>query len=208
MASHSNQVEEQKIRMLNGQCMMKALTMNNEMTENELCNHFITLTCQPDELIVREVKQLLQNALSDGFIVKNGKHYSLPSLKNYCFVDSDDSNLGLDALYENVDNPTKDVDEYHDSTVEVVIEYEDLVDNNTDSGEKAEQSSEDRDDIFLNIYVERGGELELVYNNISEVNKGYEGDIDTSTDSDLVTPRKRKSKGTVDCEDFKKRRDT
>lgn len=84
-----NENEEQQMRMLNGRSVMNALAfMQNEATENELCEHIITLTGQPDDLVKQEVKRILHYGINNGFLVKNGKNFSLPSSKNVYHVDN------------------------------------------------------------------------------------------------------------------------
>lgn len=74
---------DRKVRMLNGLAVMGALQhLENKATKNELCEHIVTLTGHPYELVSAEVRVILTFGVRNGFLVKIGENYSPLSLKN------------------------------------------------------------------------------------------------------------------------------
>lgn len=90
-------------------------SVRNSAREDGFFEHIFKMTGQSEE---REIKRVLRCVVSNGFIVKKGKYYSLPTFDNMYHMDADDegieddddddaapathpgSDLGLDFLYE------------------------------------------------------------------------------------------------------------
>lgn len=79
--------DDDQINMINGRCIMNALSFLNEATENELLRH-ITATGHPQNVVKAELKRVLECGVTNGFIMKNDKKYLLPRLGNVHQVDS------------------------------------------------------------------------------------------------------------------------
>lgn len=80
--------DTKQINRLNGQSVFSALArFNYNATESQICDEFIESTGHAQHLVVEEVKRILQSAVNDGFIVKNGNNYTLPNVTHI-----DDSN--------------------------------------------------------------------------------------------------------------------
>lgn len=85
--------EEEEIGMLNGRCVTNALAIKRkETTKNELLQSFIASTDEPQDLVEDELTRILDIGVTDGFIVKLGNKYALPSLENIFEADYDDTN--------------------------------------------------------------------------------------------------------------------
>lgn len=97
MIIYCNKLDDETIGILNGKSVITALaSQKNKISEDELLEYFITSADEPD-LVENELKQILNNGVAGGFIVKTGNKYALPSLENIyeadCDDESKDSNL-------------------------------------------------------------------------------------------------------------------
>ncbi|XP_037042540.1 uncharacterized protein LOC119078914 [Bradysia coprophila] len=89
--------ELQEIIKLNGQTVSNALAMlKNNATETEISDYISNYTGQPTNLVAREVTEILRFAVNNGFLVKNGNTYKLPSQNCIYNVDCDASGSGVD----------------------------------------------------------------------------------------------------------------
>ncbi|XP_037039387.1 uncharacterized protein LOC119076626 [Bradysia coprophila] len=91
MFNHSIILDEDTIRVRNGHCVMDAIaSQNNQITEDELFDQFITSTDASRDIIEDELRQILHNGMVGGFIVKTGNKYAIPTLQNTYATDCDD----------------------------------------------------------------------------------------------------------------------
>ncbi|KAG4073078.1 hypothetical protein HA402_009497 [Bradysia odoriphaga] len=92
MFNHFNKLDENTVRVRNGHSVMNAIaSQNNQITEDELLDQFITSTDAPRDLIEDELKEILHNGVVGGFIVKTGNVYAIPTFENTYAADCDDS---------------------------------------------------------------------------------------------------------------------
>ncbi|KAG4079495.1 hypothetical protein HA402_005192 [Bradysia odoriphaga] len=131
--------ELQEIIKFNGKTVSKALAMlKNNATETEISDYISNYTGQPPNLVAREVKEILSFAVSNGFLVKNGNTYKLPSQKFIYNVDCDASGSGVNEAKKINVGPDRSVDE---------------PDSSSDS---------DAESISVEITAEEGSEAEYV----------------------------------------------
>lgn len=102
--------EEQQTKMINGRVVMNTLAfLEYKATEDELFHQIKASTKQQHKLVKRELKRILDYGISSGFLVRDGKNYSLPCFGNNLYQldgscvtdeesdDADDSEKGVDA---------------------------------------------------------------------------------------------------------------
>lgn len=110
----SDEDEMQEIRRLNGQTVISALeSMKNNATEREVSNYIIHQTGQPNNLVIEEVKRVLHKGISNGFIVKIGNNYTVPSLEDIYHMDTgedfedEESDSSSDDDYDMFEPPSE-----------------------------------------------------------------------------------------------------
>lgn len=77
MTSNSNEYTPQQYKKYNGHSVFKALNaIGNEASAEELANFISKDIGKRQETILPEVKHVLRRAISNGFLLRNGKLYS------------------------------------------------------------------------------------------------------------------------------------
>lgn len=80
MNSKELELTPQQYKKYNGQSIMSALSsMGKKATLEELSKHIAQLTNQAEEYVRTEVLNVLDRGLNDGFLLKHGQFYVLPS---------------------------------------------------------------------------------------------------------------------------------
>lgn len=98
MGFNWNQEEIQEIETLNERAVSEVLTkIENNATEEEISDYIIKHTGQPNDLVIQEVRRVLQKFVSYGFLVKIGNKYRLPSAKDIFQTDCDNPNDSNDT---------------------------------------------------------------------------------------------------------------
>lgn len=64
--------------------------LKNKATEDELCRHFTTSTGQPHKIVKDELRRILRNGCSHGFLTRKSNKYMLSSTCNEYLVDADE----------------------------------------------------------------------------------------------------------------------
>lgn len=84
--------DDQEISKLNGQVISNALaTLNNYASEREISKFISNCTGHPLNIVTREVKEILQFAVCNGFLVKKQNKFSLPDQNSIYNLDCDRS---------------------------------------------------------------------------------------------------------------------
>lgn len=92
MFDYSNQIDEQTTEMLNGRCVINILaSKKRKITEKQILDEFISSTDVPQDLVENELKRILHNGVTSGFIVKTGNRYALAGLEKMYEADCDDN---------------------------------------------------------------------------------------------------------------------
>lgn len=88
METNYDEDELLEIIKLNGQTVSNALAMlKSNATEREISDYISNYTGQPHNLVAREVVEILRFAVGNGFLLKNGNTYTIPSLKHIYNLD-------------------------------------------------------------------------------------------------------------------------
>lgn len=93
MDLHWNEDEIQEIIKLNGRAIIGVLAnIKNNATAAEVSDYIINHTglTRHTDLVNQEVKRVLDNGVRDGFMVKVGNKYALPSLEDVYQLDADE----------------------------------------------------------------------------------------------------------------------
>lgn len=91
MSNQYNELDDETIGKLNGRCVMEVFaSLRNEITENELLEHFFASTDDEYNLVEDELKRILNSGVVSGFIVKSDNGYALPSLETMYELDCDE----------------------------------------------------------------------------------------------------------------------
>lgn len=80
--SNSDRSEDEKVLMLNGRSVMNALTfLNSAVTENQLLQCLTASNDEPRNIVKQELKRILDDAVTNGFITRNGGKYAIPGME-------------------------------------------------------------------------------------------------------------------------------
>lgn len=104
--SYSKNAIGTHIRMFYAHHIMSSIAIR-KASEKELCENIIKLTGQPEALDKEELKRVLHYGISNGFLVKNGNNYSLPSPQNDHHDDRGVEVDTPDSLYKTDEAPVK-----------------------------------------------------------------------------------------------------
>lgn len=92
MVNQWNQLENEKIKILNGRCVINAIASKKRaITEEELLKCFISSTDDSHNLVQRELNRILAAGVENGFIEKSCNKYALPSPGSVYVTDYDDA---------------------------------------------------------------------------------------------------------------------
>lgn len=82
--------DEKEINMYNGHYVIATLSyLDNKASENELLKHILSTTAEPHNLVEQELRRILNNGVRNGFIIKIGNEYLLPTVQDDYQLDSD-----------------------------------------------------------------------------------------------------------------------
>ncbi|KAG4070470.1 hypothetical protein HA402_005702 [Bradysia odoriphaga] len=89
MNSKFSEYTDEDHKMHNGQTVISVLSyLGNAATSDRICDEISYLSSQTKETVEPEVKRILRRGISNGFLVKFGKHYLLSSENTTVEVDS------------------------------------------------------------------------------------------------------------------------
>lgn len=77
MDKNSEKFDDKEIEKLNVRCVIGALALL-EATEDELVKYFSTSSGEPQNVVEKEIKRVLDHSVINGWIVRNGNKYALP----------------------------------------------------------------------------------------------------------------------------------